>query len=170
MKKKINEKKYSAISKRALEEMTQFRESTKHTQSIPLGEHISIKIRKMKTIHTDKEADINVDLRKFLNNKYPFKYGRQGISIPYEKWSEFVQAIIDFSMSACPEIFDEAPQPVQSQENVISPSLRQDQVVKTPEQQKRADDVRYVGQEPKRKKSIPIEDQSWIEITSRGKK
>jgi len=119
------EKKYSPISKKASYEMTQFRESPKHTQIIPLGEHISCKIRKMKTIYTDKEAEIGIDIRKFLNDKYPFKEGKQGLTLPESCWPDFVQKVIDFSQSAYPEMFYDEPQ--------LEPQFQQ---VKNPEQPK----------------------------------
>lgn len=170
-KKNKDKRKLSPISKATVENMTQYKESVKHTHMIPLGEHVSLKIRKQKTIFADREAETGIDIRKFLNNKYPFKGGKQGILIPERAWAPFVQAVIDFTQSAYPEIFYDEQQPAQQQENVIH---QDDQVVKnslmTPEQQARYESVRYVGQEKSNSgKQKNIEELDWLPIIKKGK-
>lgn len=100
MKSKVNNQlkgKRNPLSKKQLNNMIEFKDIEEHTKVINIGEHISCKIRLQETIYPDKKPDINVDIRKFLNGKYPFKGGKQGIAIPKDKWLSFVQAVIDFT-------------------------------------------------------------------------
>lgn len=121
-KKAKNEKQLSPFSKKKIEEMKQYKEHTKHTQVMELGEHVSLKIRLQETIFADREAEIGVDVRKWLNDKYPFKGGIQGILISKDKWLEFMQKATEFTMSVFgKEIFYNEPQsaPIQHEQVVV---------------------------------------------------
>lgn len=98
-KKAKNEKKLSPFSKKTLDGMKQYKEHTKHTQSIELGERVSCKIRLQETIFGDRPPEIGVDVRKWLDDKYPFRGGIQGILISKDRWLEFMQKATDFTIS-----------------------------------------------------------------------
>jgi hypothetical protein len=128
--KKEKDKKLSPFSKKTTENITQYKEFKEHTQVIELGDHVSCMIRLQKTIFPDKDSEIGVDIRKFLNGKYPFKGGKQGILIEKDKWLKFMQKAIDFTVSVFgKEVFyyDE-PQPAPQQ----LPSPQKEQVKKEP--------------------------------------
>ena len=98
MKDKIDrELRRKKLSKNQLSSMVEFKDIGEYTKAIDIGEHISVKIRLQETIYPDKKPDINVDIRKFLNAKYPFKGGKQGIAIPKDKWLDFIQEAINFT-------------------------------------------------------------------------
>lgn len=96
---KDKDKKLNPIGNKALRNINQFKEHTKHTQVIALGKNIDIKIRLQETIYPDKEPVIGVDIRKFLQGKFPFKGGHQGILIPKDKFLDFLQKAIEFTVS-----------------------------------------------------------------------
>ena len=107
------ELKRKKLSKNQLSSMIEFKDIEEYTKVIKLGEHISCKIRLQETVYPDKKPDINVDIRKFLNGKYPFKGGKQGIAIPKDKWLEFLQQVIDFTTDVFGKdvFYSEEPEP-----------------------------------------------------------
>ncbi len=121
--------KLSPLSKTKLAEMTQYNEFSEHTQVIKLGENISCKIRLMETISAEG-CEVGMDIRKFLNGKYPFKGGKQGILIPKGKWLAFVQKIIDFSISIYGEnvFYFEDPSPPPPVNKCVKNEIKQDEI------------------------------------------
>ena len=91
------ELKRKKLSKSQLSSMVEFKEIEEHTKVIKLGENISCKIRLQETIYPDKKTDVNVDIRKFLHGKYPFRQGKQGLALPKDKWLQFMQQAVDFT-------------------------------------------------------------------------
>lgn len=118
MKKDKNEKHLSPFSKKTAEDITQYKEYEEHTQILQLGEHVSCKIRLQKTIFPDRESETGIDIRKFLDNKYPFRNGKQGILIEKDKWLSFVEKIIAFTVSVYGEqvFYTDEPEPQKVQQ------------------------------------------------------
>lgn len=124
VKKDKNVKKLSPFSERQAEDITQYLEDKKHTQVMELGDHVSCKIRLQTTIFPDRESEIGVDIRKFLNDKYPFRGGRQGILIEKDKWLEFMQKATDFTISVygADVFYSDEPQATPSKQQQVAPS------------------------------------------------
>jgi hypothetical protein len=147
MSKELKNKKFSERQK---QEMTQYKEYSEHTQIIKLGKDVECRIRLQETLAPGKDIEIGIDIRKFLHD-YPFRGGRQGILISKEKWLEFVEKIIGFTISIWGEevFYTDEPQPE---------PIQQPQWMK-----------KNVEQPPKKMANKPIEDTNFQRLATIGK-
>lgn len=107
--KQLKEKKFKGISASRLKGASQFEIDDRYTHVIVVSDQVEFRLEKVKTLDAESLKVYNgTNVRQYIARKPGGVRDRpsKGLIVPDNKWSEFLQAVINYTEAVFPNMFE----------------------------------------------------------------